>query len=291
MNATFRSAIVLGVLLLFAACGEHDRTPATIPPPGSDTLFSVPSQYKNSLLKFSDIDGDGWRDALLVVHHSSHITREQSDSLLVFRFDPSTARHALVGTYADIGLYDVTVVEHRSVNQPIIVALLYGGGNDAVTYGKVLLVWRNNQLDNIAEAPWGDPRLVDVDSLLVLEIHQTFSGMLPHALAVEYADSLVVVGTSSPPYRELLERRLARYLQMLDSLWDTPASSSMLQWDDITSKIISCINLESKRRGTAAAQSLYHRLRNRWYKRLPTQYRQLLDDFAAGLGDEFSFIR
>lgn len=290
MNATIRRIALCAAMLWTVGCTEHDRQPIATPPIGSDTLFTVPPEYAGASVRFADIDGDGWRDALVVVRFTLRGGRNESDSLIVYRFDPHAARHLRSSQYGDFGLYDATVIRHRSVGSPIIVAWLDGGGNDAVTYGKILLVWRNGRLEKIADAPWGDPSLIELDSLLVLEIHQTYSGTLPHAQALEYADSLIAVGTTLP-YRELLDRRIVQYRQQLDSLWNEHRRGIAIAWDDVASKIMSYVNLESKRSSVASARAMLLHERRRWNRHLPQQYRQLLDDFTESFGEEFSFIR
>ncbi|MDW8271305.1 MAG: hypothetical protein RML15_02705 [Bacteroidota bacterium] len=285
-------AILLGTLI---ACQQSEQIPLHLPAPGSDTMFSIPSLYagKSTIVRYADLDRDGWKDVLLLVRGSKGQIATSDDSLIVFRFNPTKGIHVRTSAYGDYGITAVETIQHRSFTVPLVILSLDGGGNDATTFGKVILVWQDSSLHTLATAPWGDPTLMELDSHLVLEIHQTFSGSLPHAMALEYSDSLIAVSHDAYalPYRELLRRRIEQYRVMLDSLWLHRHHLTSDKWGDVTSMIMSLANLVSKQQGIVAAKRILATERQRWSSLLPAPYRQLLDDFSHFGQEEYWFIR
>jgi hypothetical protein len=269
-----------------------------MPAEGRDTIFSIPPQYSQSpvILRFADLDGDGWREAILGVRLTTPISdsKKVQDSIIVYRFNPATQQHTRIASYVDIGLTDIETITHRSVAHPMVVVGLDGGGNDAVTYGKAILALVGDSLQILGYAPFGDPTLIEIDSLLVMEIHQTYSGFLAHAQAVEYADSLIIVGTRSAPvsYRSLLEHRIQWYRSRLDSLWNVRNTlTTEDQHQTVVSTILSIVNLESKQRGVPAARRTMQQLLRQWKSHLPRDYRELLEGFTDELSGGFAFER
>lgn len=282
-------------LVLIAACRDSEREPIRAIEPGKDTTFSLPPEYvgRHTLVRFADLDGDGWRDVALIVPAVPSSRGKDTDSLILYRFDATAGVHRRIDAYGDFGIADLSTVRHRIFARPLILLWLDGGGNDALTYGKVVFLLRNDKLQKIAEAPWGDPQLVEIDTVLALELHQTFSGTLPHAMALEYADSIIVITSTNaqPADIRTLEHRIAYYRHTLDSLWQKRTQISTDQWGDVTSKIMSLANLLSKLQGLPQAKSVLLQELQRWSLVLPQQYRQLLKDFAEEFGSEFSFLR
>ncbi len=287
------------LVLLFQAlgCRESDQTPA-IPYSGRDTLFMPPAQYPDSstIVRFADLDGDRWKDVVLGTMQTTPLTRDGNvqDSVIVFRFDPTAQQHKRTAAYADFGLVGIAIVQHRSIGQPIIVADLNGGGNDIISLGKVLLTLVGDSLRVIAYAPFGDPHLIEIDSQLVLEVHQSFSGWLAHYQAVEYADSLIAINSTAQAKLNtstLLDKRISYYRALLDSLWLVRRSlTSEEQIRVVVSSIMSAANLESKRRGVDAAIRTLRTLRQRWDRVIPKVYRQLLDEFLDELATGFALV-
>ncbi len=287
------------LVLLFQAlgCRESDQTPA-IPYSGRDTLFTLPTQYPDTstIVRFADLDDDGWKDVVLGIIRTTPLAHDGNvqDSVIVFRFDPNAQQHKRTASYADFGLVGITIVRHHSIGQPIIVADLNGGGNDIISLGKVLLTLARDSLRVIAYAPIGDPHLIEIDSQLVLETHQSFSGWLAHYQAVEYADSLIAINNTANAKlttSTLLDKRIGYYRALLDSLWSVRGSlGSEEQMQMVVGSIMSVANLESKRRGTDAAIRTLRALRQRWDRVIPKMYRQLLDEFSDELATGFALV-
>lgn len=287
--------VLVTTLVLLVACRNNEREPIRSIEPGRDTMFSLPPVYvgRNTIVRVADLDGDGWRDVALIVPAVPSSHGKDTDSLIVYRFDATAGVHRRIDAYGDFGISDLSTVRHQTFATPLILLWLDGGGNDALTFGKVVFLLYNDKLQKIAEAPWGDPQLIEIDTSLVLELHQTFSGTLPHAMALEYADSIIVIAGSNayPADTRTLDRRITYYRHTLDSLWQKRRQIPADQWGDITSKIMSLANLLSKQQGMLQAKSALLQELRRWRLVLPHQYRQLLKDFADEFGDEFSFLR
>ncbi|GIV53972.1 MAG: hypothetical protein KatS3mg039_0490 [Candidatus Kapaibacterium sp.] len=285
----------LGILFLVNGCTDHERTPAVPQVTGRDTIFSIPPQYPDSLviLRFADLDGDGWRDVVLGVRFALLPSKsaKNPDSVIIYRFDPALQEHKRIAVYADYGVSDIAIFSHRSIRQPIIAVTLNGGGSDPITFGKALLTLEDHSLHVRAYAPLGDPTLIEMDSLLVLELHDSYSGWLAHYRSVEYADSLLPVGQpATQSYPVLLEKRIAYYRAQLDSLWTVRRTlTTDDQYRIVTSAILSVANLTAKRSGTAIGQRTLRQLRWQWNAILPDEYRQLLDEFAEDLANGFAF--
>jgi hypothetical protein len=129
--------------------------------------------------------------------------------------------------------------------------------------------------------------------MLVLVIHETFSGVLPHADAVEYADSLVVVAfaNAARTYNDLIARYTAHLRAQLDSLALHQRNiRSKDEWYNVVHLIMSIANMEAKLRTAAARRATVEQQLRRW-RSMPLHYRALLRDFSQSGEDEFSFIR
>jgi len=297
MVLKLRSIITtITITFLLSACSEQSREPIPTIPLGRDTLFEIPQYLKGSEVQLyrTDLNGDGWQDAIVIVRRSSPVTGEGSDSLIVYLFDRTSAHHRLTASYADFGIEDVTVANYPPLKAPSLIVSLYSGGNDALSYGKAILTWRDSTLATIGYAPWGNPSVVVFDSMLVLVIHETFSGMLPHAEAVEYADSLVVVvafDSTARTYNDLIARYTAHLRAQLDSLALQQRNiRSKDEWYNVVHLIMSIANMEAKVRTAAARRATVEQQLRRW-RSIPLHYRALLRDFSQSGEDEFSFIR
>mgnify|MGYP000339062543 CR=1 FL=1 len=276
------------------ACNDQSRQPASVPPPGSDTLFELPPYLVASNVRTyrADLNSDGWQDVIVLVQRSSPASGEGSDTLFFYTFDRTIARHRLVASYSDFGISDVAIAHYPTISSAAIIVSLYGGGNDATSYGKAILTLHDSTLQTLAYAPWGNPSIVELDSTVLLVIHESYSGSLPHADAVEYADSLITVGmqNNAMPY----EQRIAAYTTyirtQLDSIATHQREIGKQDWYTVTSLIMSLANLESKQKGAVAARAVIERELRRW-RQMPGHYRTLLREFSETGSDEFSFIR
>ncbi len=280
---------------LLSACSEQSREPVLAIPPGRDTLFELPQYLKGSDVQIhhTDLDGDGWQDVIVLVRRSSPVTGEGSDSVSVYLFDRMSARHRPTASYTDFGIEDVTVANYPRLKTPALIVSLYSGGNDAVSYGKAILTWRDSTLATIGYAPWGNPSIVVLDSIVVMVIHETFSGILPHAEAIEYADSLLVVAVDSTAwtYNDLIARYTAHLRAQLDSLeLHQRDIRSQHEWHTVVHLIMSVANMEAKVRTSSVRRAIVEQQLRRW-RSMPLHYRSLLRDFSQSGEDEFSFIR
>ncbi len=280
---------------LLGACTDQSRQPARLPPPGSDTLFELPPYLAASDVRTyrADLNGDGWQDVIVLVQRSSPARGEGSDTLFFYTFDRTIARHRLVASYSDFGISDVAVAHYRWLGSAAIIVSLYGGGNDVISYGKAILTLHDSALRTLAYAPWGDPRIIELDSTVVMVIHESYSGSLAHADAVEYADSLIAVRMqkTAMPYEQLLTAYALYIRTQLDSIATHQQEIRRQQdWYTVASLIMSLANLESKQKGAVAARAVIERELRRW-RQMPGHYRTLLHEFSETGSDEFSFIR
>lgn len=285
----------LTIAFLLSACSEPSRDPVPTIPPGRDTLFELPQYLKGSNVQIyhADLNRDGWQDAIVLIRRSSPVTGEGSDSVSVYLFDRMSAHHRLTASYTDFGIEDVTVANFPRLKTPALIVSLYSGGNVALSNGKAILTWRDSTLATIGYAPWGNPSIVVLDSMVVMVIHETFSGILPHAEAIEYADSLVVVAVDSTArtYNDLVARYTDHLRAQLDSLaLHQRDIRSQHEWYNVVHLIMSIANMEAKIKTAAVRRAIIEQQLRRW-RSMPLHYRTLLRDFSRSGDDEFSFIR
>lgn len=230
----------------------------------------------------------------MLVRHSSPAGGNGSDTLFFYLFDRADSRHRLITSYSDFGISNVAIAHYRWLGSPAIVVSLSGGGNDAISFGKAIFAWHDSTLQTLAYAPWGNPNIVELDSTVVLVIHESYSGSLPHADAVEYADSLIAIGMQKKDAMAY-ERLVATYALTIRTQLDTIAMHqheirNQQDWYAVVSSIMSFANLESKQKGIVAVRAVIERELRRW-RQMPGHYRYLLREFSQTGSDEFSFIR